>query len=298
MSGYSLLCNTYTYDSNYIESYIKPKKFLGLITRCKDEFFIKEFVDYYLLEGVDNIYIIDDDSNDKTIYDNISDERVEIIYDKSDPFSGDSSLQMRTANELYNNIRDNFEWLIVVDVDEFITAKDNTIKYELETTFSNADCVKVPWVMMSSNGRIKNPDSVLLETTYRWNHDKKHPHEMRKFRCRYEEIEVKSIFRPSKFVSINTHVPVKYVNKNPVVVDSINNEPSILSDSYNNLRESSIKKGFLLCYHYRMISEENHINKIKNNTRYQTYTLDELKRSDHPDLIDETLKNKVLNRKV
>ena len=87
MSGYSLLCNTYTYDNNYIERYMDPKKFLGLITRCKDEFFIKEFVDYYLLEGVDNIYIIDDDSNDKTIYDNISDERVKIIYDKSDPFS-------------------------------------------------------------------------------------------------------------------------------------------------------------------------------------------------------------------
>ena len=35
-------------------------KFLGLITRCKDEFFLKEFVDYYLSEGVDHIYILDD----------------------------------------------------------------------------------------------------------------------------------------------------------------------------------------------------------------------------------------------
>ena len=41
------------------------KKFLGLITRCKDEYFVKEFVDYYISQGVDHIYIIDDDSVDK-----------------------------------------------------------------------------------------------------------------------------------------------------------------------------------------------------------------------------------------
>lgn len=32
--------------------------FLGLITRCKDEFFIKEFCDYYLSQEVDKIFII------------------------------------------------------------------------------------------------------------------------------------------------------------------------------------------------------------------------------------------------
>jgi hypothetical protein len=54
--------------------------FLGLTTRCKDEFFIKEFCDYYLSQGVDIIFIIDDNSNDKSIYDNLHDDRIEIIY--------------------------------------------------------------------------------------------------------------------------------------------------------------------------------------------------------------------------
>ena len=205
---------------------------------------------------------------------------------------------MRTANELYNKIRDKFEWFIFVDVDEFITAKDNTIKYELETTFRNADWVKVPWVMMSSNGRKKNPDSVLLENTYRWNHDKKHPNEINKFRCRYENIETKSIFRSSKFAGIKDHRPIYCTVKNPVVVDSIDNKPSDLNIFYSNLRESSIKKGFLLCYHYRIISDENDINKIKNSNYYQNFTIDDLRKSDHPDIIDENMKNKVLNRKV
>lgn len=45
--------------------------YLGLITRCKDEFFIEEFCKYYLSQGVDEIYIIDYNSEDKTIYNNL-----------------------------------------------------------------------------------------------------------------------------------------------------------------------------------------------------------------------------------
>ena len=62
----------------------KEKKmfFLGLITRCKDEFFIKEFCNYYLSQEVDKIFVIDDNSNDKSIYNNINDNRIEIIYEK------------------------------------------------------------------------------------------------------------------------------------------------------------------------------------------------------------------------
>ena len=38
------------------------QKFIGLITRCKDEYFIKEFCDYYIKQGIDKIYIIDDNT--------------------------------------------------------------------------------------------------------------------------------------------------------------------------------------------------------------------------------------------
>ena len=90
--------------------------FLGLITRCKDEFFIKEFCDYYLLEGVDRIYVIDDDSNDKSIYNNINDSRIDIIYEKD-------IISNNFADHFYKKIKSNFEWMIYCDVDEFITTK-------------------------------------------------------------------------------------------------------------------------------------------------------------------------------
>ena len=267
--------------------------FLGLITRCKDEFFIKEFCDYYLTQGVDKIYVIDDDSKDKSIYDNINDNKVEIIYEKN-------IIKNNYVNKLYPKIKSNFKWIIICDIDEFITTKkniNNTIKDELETTFKDVDCVKIPWVMMASNNRDKNPKSVLLENTYRWNHDMKHPHKIWKFRCRYDSIEVKSIFKPEKFDQINDHLPkYKKGTTNYKYVDSINNKPSSFNVFYRNLRENDIKNGYLLCYHYRIISNENNLNKFKNNSWYiggNAGSLNDLKNSDHSEIIDETLKNKV-----
>ena len=54
---------------------------LGLVTRCKDEFIIEDFCLYYISQGVDKIFIIDDNSEDKSIYNNLlHNNKIEIIY--------------------------------------------------------------------------------------------------------------------------------------------------------------------------------------------------------------------------
>lgn len=268
------------------------QKLLGLITRCKDEFFIKEFCDYYLSQGVEHIYVIDDNSNDKSIYKYLeNNDKITILYEKK-LFNGH---QMNHVNELYKNIKNDYKWIISVDVDEFITTKknaNNTIRDELETTFQDVDCIKVPWVMMSCNNRENNPKSILLENTYRWNHDLKHPHinNIRKFRCRYNQIEVKCIFKTQMFDKIDIHHPYKN-NNNYKVVDSINLKNQKLDPYYNNLRENDIKNGYLLCYHYRIISRENSQNKL-NKAQYLNFTINDLMSSDYPEIFDDTIKNK------
>ena len=120
--------------------------FLGLITRCKDEFFIEEFCNYYLSQGVNIINIIDDNSINKTIYNNLLNNKQIIIHymtnsnDKCHNSScSDSCTCNRViANDIYQNVKVNFKWMIYVDVDEFITTRrnmNNTIKLELETIF-------------------------------------------------------------------------------------------------------------------------------------------------------------------
>ena len=59
--------------------------------------------------------------------------------------------------------------------------------------------------------------------------------------------------------------------------------------------EKIIRKSFLLCYHYRIISEEHALNKIKTNNWYieNNYSLKDLVNNQSKDIIDYTLKNKI-----
>ncbi|MDO5969801.1 glycosyltransferase family 2 protein [Flavivirga aquimarina] len=268
---------------------------LGLICRCKDEYFIEEFVHYYIKEGVDCIYIIDDDSNDKSIYNNLlENDKVNILFEKN-------IIPTKFSNKLYKSIKDDYDWMIYVDADEFITTKKNstkTIREELLTTFKDSHCVKVPWVMMSCNSLEKSPKSILKTNTYRWNHDLRHENKLStrpKFRCRYDAIEVKSIFRPAFFEDLKCHHPINPIKSIKIAVsDGIRNKPSRLSHLYFNLREEEIRIGYLLCYHYRIISIENCINKLKTNKWYidDGYNLQDLMSTDHPEIIDLTLHDK------
>lgn len=264
--------------------------FIGLIVRCKDEPYVYEFVNYYITQGVDKIYIIDDNSN-KQIYKNvINNEKVHIIYDND-------IIKKNSISKLYMEIKNNYEWLIYVDIDEYITTKKNinkTIKEELETTFKDCMCIKIPWVMMSCNSIENNPESLLKTNIYRWNHDIKHINNNSKepkFRCRYNQIEIKCIFKPKFFDNIFDHNPIN-PNTNVKIVESIKNTEQGLSSFYNNLREIDISEGYLLCYHYRIISIENCLNKIKNNIWYKKYKLEDLLSNDYPEILDETLKYK------
>ena len=130
---------------------------------------------------------------------------------------------------------------------------------------------------------------------YRWNHDNKHINKKSKeskFRCRYDRIEVKCIFKPKYYDNIFMHHPINPNCNDTIIVESINNTIQKLDPFYTNLREKDIEEGYLLCYHYRIVSIENCLNKIKNNLFYKKYKLKDLLSNDYPELIDETLKYK------
>lgn len=275
---------------------------IGLLTRCKEEPYVTEFVRYYLSQGVDHIYIIDDDSS-KDIYEGIrTNQHVTIqysnLFDNTHTVEDWREHQLDACNELYKRIKANYDWMIFVDMDEYITTRKHathTIRDELETTFANCDCVKVPWVIMSCNSIKNNPVSLLKENIYRWNHDMRHENTVCKyikFRCRYDSIEVKCIFKPVKFDSLTCHYPINR-NDTPIrCVDSVHNQLSTVGPYYENLREKDIKEGYLLCYHYRIVSVEQCRKKISTNLHYTIYSLEDLLSFDYPELVDETMRIK------
>ena len=99
---------------------------------------------------------------------------------------------------------DNQEKLVVNSYDSVKKLKNEEKEDGANVTNKNinVDCVQIPWVMMSCNNIETTPASILETNTYRWNHNKKHPHKIRKFRCRYDNIEVKCIFKTNKFNSL------------------------------------------------------------------------------------------------
>ena len=273
----------------------KKRCFLTIITRVKNEPFLAEFVHYYLSQGADKIYILDDNSSlpfDASVLHN---PRVTIK-----PCRAFAKDEMSDARLLYQNIRNESTWFALIDADEFITARLNqqwTIQEELKNNFAGADCIKVPWVMMSGNGREKDPYSLLGEIIHRWDHDRRHPHpdQWHKGRCRYDQIEVKCIFRGAAFTELaNSHHPGGASAQGARTFDSIRIREAPLDPFYNNLREHDIAAGHLLCYHYRMISRESCLRK-STDSNFAAYKvgINALLACDYPEIIDRTLQNKI-----
>jgi hypothetical protein len=274
------------------------RKFLGLLTRSKDEPFIHEFCEYYLSQGVDHIYIADDNSHDKTIYQPLThNPAVTIIYTKDLFVPFDS--RIAKLNALCIQVMHQYEWFINVDADEYITTRarpSHTIRQELATTFARCARVAIPWVMMAFNGREHNPRSVLLENTYRANHDKRHPPPKGapfKNRCHYDSTFVKSIFKPSMFSGVTVHFPVGG-KPNAVTLDGITAQPLVRHarpDMRSGVREHDIQNAHLVCYHYRIASVDQCRKKSAWSADYKLLRVefDNMLAMDHPELQDNTL---------
>ena len=205
------------------------------------------------------------------------------------------------VHDLYRHvIRPTFDWVINVDVDEFVAPRrtpTSTIRGELETTFAGADCVCIPWVMMAFGGRAKNPSSLLAETTTRWDYDKQYEptSSLEKYnsRSRHEFMEVKSIWRPSMYKTWKLHVPGDPVSSNDVKVSGVDAQPARLKGSrMPTPRERDIPMAHLLCYHFRVYSVEHAALKTDGNRQatYNASTLQDVTSNDYGDVFDDTLK--------
>jgi hypothetical protein len=289
------------------------KKYLGALTRCRDEFFIKEWCDYYLSQGVEIIYIIDDDSEDKSIYDftrNPAYENVKIIfhermYADSDTRENHSKEGGSKINIIYERLRRKFKWLIYCDVDEFIATKRNSdMKLIEQLRLIDEEridiiSIQVPWVFMSGLKFKNNPQSILKEILYRHDQDKKHPHYAQKFKCHADKIETKCIFKTSEVPLIKDHGPstVYHFRNQPKFVSSVDLLNNRLNRwNFEKLTNKDIENAYFICYHYRYISEENCLNKLKNNGWYinDGYCLQDMKTSTYPEIYDDTMLKKSL----
>lgn len=133
-----------------------------------ESWILNEWIEHYKNEGVTNFILIDNDSTD----DWRSKIKKEYLLDKNIVFAslpGDEILrQQKTYNHLFHRLKPKTEWILPIDLDEFIYARKGfkTIVEYLDTLPTDVSQVKVPWKMFGSDGHEKQPPSVIRGFTH------------------------------------------------------------------------------------------------------------------------------------
>lgn len=172
--------------------------------------YLKEWVDYHLELGFDQIFIYDNNNLD-------GEEILPVLrsYDKVEIVDcrGKTSYQDPAYTDFYNAYGKQFDWIAFIDVDEFITfSKESgihTIKEFLARFGEEVQIVHLNWMCYGDSGIVELEDnySVLERFTVPMDYDKKVQYDFP------ENDHVKSIIRGGMDIgnrTIHVHTPKDY----------------------------------------------------------------------------------------
>ena len=138
----------------------KTKYFLSIVAIMKNESpYIQEWIEYHKLIGVEKFYLYDNDSTDNTkkiLQPYIKSGLIEYI-----PFPGEK-MQIPAYNHFIKHYKHDNKWTIVIDLDEFIVAKQESLIQILQNNPDVAQLL-VPWVFFGSNGHKNKPNGLVIE---------------------------------------------------------------------------------------------------------------------------------------
>ena len=119
-----------------------------------------EFVEHYKKLGVDKIFIYDNNDTDGEHFEDVlNDDIVEII-----DYRNQKLCQMRSYTECYNKHKDEYDWIIFVDFDEFLCTRYNNIKEFLQLPrFKYIDVIHINWKCMTDNEQLYYSPKSLFE---------------------------------------------------------------------------------------------------------------------------------------
>jgi hypothetical protein len=150
---------------------------------------LKEWLDFYITQGVSHFYLIDNGSTDdyEKVLSNYS--NVTLHKDSSPGVQIDLIIKYIYHSECKNET----EWLALIDLDEFMYSPLKIKLVDvLKLHFPNDHLIWSPWKIFGTSGCIDNPPSVIKSNLYRmpvrnaqgkclirtdnWNDDKLDPH--------------------------------------------------------------------------------------------------------------------------
>ena len=134
---------------------------VALCTMGRNEnLYINEFADHYLTLGVDTLFLYDDNIEEKDKFINVLPQKDSIVT-KDYNIKG----QNEAFNHCYSTHKNNYDWFIMVDMDEYLVIKNNdTLKgYLTDSVFDKCDFIKLHWRIPSDNNLLHYENKSLFE---------------------------------------------------------------------------------------------------------------------------------------
>ena len=135
------------------------KHFLSLVAPLKDEeSYLLEFIDYYLIHGVDHFYFYDNESK-IPVADVIGGYRGKCTVLQA---PGDA-VQSRAYAHFCKHFKHETRWVAVFDVDEFVLPHKHGSLREFLADYDDCDGIGINWVMFGDGHHKSRPAGGVIE---------------------------------------------------------------------------------------------------------------------------------------
>lgn len=153
------------YHSNILQRPKYNKKYnLAICTIFKDEArFLKEWIEYHSLIGIDHFYLYNNNSSDN--YLEVLDEYIKlgIVTLKDWPYE---QAQMKAYKDFYDNYWEDAQWISFLDVDEFFVPREDCTLLHWVKKHDKYPVLLVYWKMFGSSAILNHDDTKLCIEQY------------------------------------------------------------------------------------------------------------------------------------
>ena len=213
----------------------------------RENLYAKEYVEYYYNLGLDQIFIYDDnDPNTEKISDTIEDKYKQFVT-VFENIKGKIKNQGDAFTDCYQRNKDKFDWILMVDMDEFLYIINDTLKdYLANNNLDKCDFIKFHWLCPTDNDLIYYDNRTLFE----------------RFKGPYiKSVFIKSIVRGHiSDLKYWVHSP-SYSPERNVTCNNVGQKLSYEKLNFESIDEINVEKAFLI--HFRYKSTEEFIGKFK-----------------------------------
>jgi len=125
--------------------------------------YLDEWIKFHLNQGIEHFYLYD--NNDKTIPRDSYNSMVTYIPWKNVKCKGSETTQRKAYYDCFINYGYNFNWVLLLDIDEFIFSPDgeSVINILSEYNINNVPYIKIPRYNFGSNNHKIKPDGGVLK---------------------------------------------------------------------------------------------------------------------------------------